>query len=296
MVVEDSAVTRAVIRARLAAEDVEIVEAVDGQDAIDQLQDVAPDVVLCDMEMPRVDGHGVLAWLRAHPELSSTPVVFLTAIDSVDDAVRALDGGAHDYLRKPFEPVELVSRVRAALRTRRLQDELRARNEELEQLVTTDVLTGLRNRRFLAGELERSVSQVRRHGGSLAVLLLDVDHFKRVNDEHGHHVGDDVLVTVALRLGAALRIEDVLARWGGEEFLVLAPDTDGAGAAVLAERLRAAVAAGPVRVLPALDVAVSVSVGWTTFADGDDPDELLRRADGALYDAKDAGRNAVRGA
>jgi two-component system, cell cycle response regulator len=295
MVVEDSVVTRAVIRRRLGAEDVEIVEAVDGQDAIDQLERVAPDVVLCDVEMPRVDGHGVLRWLREHPVLSSTPVVFLTAIDSVEDAVRALDGGAYDYLRKPFEPVELVSRVRAALRTRHLQDELRARNAELEQLVTTDVLTGLRNRRFLSAELERAVSRARRHGLGLAVLLLDIDHFKRVNDEHGHAAGDEVLAAVAVRMGAALRTEDVLARWGGEEFLALAPDTGQVGAAVLAERLRAAVAAEPVAVLPDLEIPVSISVGWTTFAHGDDDQAMLRRADEALYEAKDAGRNAVRG-
>jgi len=295
MVVEDSVVTRAVIRRRLGAEDVEIVEAVDGQDAIDQLERVAPDVVLCDVEMPRVDGHGVLRWLREHPVLSSTPVVFLTAIDSVEDAVRALDGGAYDYLRKPFEPVELVSRVRAALRTRHLQDELRARNAELEQLVTTDVLTGLRNRRFLSAELERAVSRARRHGLGLAVLLLDIDHFKRVNDEHGHAAGDEVLAAVAVRMGAALRTEDVLARWGGEEFLALAPDTGQVGAAVLAERLRAAVAAEPVAVLPELEIPVSISVGWTTFAHGDDDQVMLRRADEALYEAKDAGRNVVRG-
>lgn len=296
LVVDDSMVTRVVVRRYLAGEDVEVLEATDGQDAVDRMAELDPDVVLCDVEMPRLDGFGVLGWMREHPRFATVPVVFLTAVTSPEEVARALDEGAHDYLRKPFEPVELVARVRAARRIRRLQGELLRRNAELEDLVSTDVLTGLRNRRHLVQELGREISRARRRGTPAAVLLVDVDRFKAINDRYGHAGGDRVLQQVALRMHGVSRAEDVLGRWGGEEFLLLAGDTDAEGAAALAERLRRAVADEALPVEGTRNTRVTVSVGWSSVRDGDDPDAVLARADEALYAAKAAGRNVVRSA
>jgi two-component system, cell cycle response regulator len=269
-----------------------VVEAVDGEDALRSVSRTRPDLILLDVEMPNLDGHGMLAKLREDPSTDDIPVVFLTARSSTEDVVEGLRLGAHDYLRKPFEPAELLARVTAALRVKALQDELRQRNDELTAMSRTDALTGLPNRRALAGYLEEVCSLARRVGKQAALLMVDVDHFKQVNDTHGHDAGDDVLQEVARRLKSVCRTEDMAGRWGGEEFLVIAPMTGIEGAAALGERVRAAIAASPIHVdETGADLAVTASIGAT--AGVDDGDALLRIADAALYEAKRSGRDRV---
>jgi two-component system, cell cycle response regulator len=200
--------------------------------------------------------------------------------------------GAHDYLRKPFEPSELLARVGAALRVKALQDELRVRNAELELMARTDALTGLANRRHLEESLVSHASLAHRHDTSMAVLVGDVDRFKRVNDEHGHAAGDAVLRVVASRLEEGIRREDIVGRWGGEEFLVIAPHSDLGAAAVLGERLRAAVADTPLPLPHGGKLTVTISIGCAAGTDREWED-LVRRADDALYAAKESGRNRV---
>lgn len=294
LVAEDSLVVRALLRAQLRERGYTVVEAADGEQALERARESHPDVVLLDVDMPKRSGFDVLAEMKIDPGLAEVPVVFITGRTTADDAVRGLDMGAHDYLRKPFEAAELTARVHAAVRTKRLQDELRALNEDLSRLANTDNLTGLANRRSLDDELVRLSARADRHGGTLSVLLVDVDNFKDVNDLHGHHVGDDALVALAARLTERLRAEDLVGRWGGEEFLVLAPDVGRAGAATLADALRAHVS---VRPLPtgAGPIPFTVSVGWAFRQPGETPEDLLRRADNALYAAKGAGRDRVAG-
>ena len=208
------------------------------------------------------------------------------------ELVGALNRGAHDYLIKPFDPAELDARVTAALRVKALHDALLEANRRLAAQALTDDLTGLANRRAGAHELERAVALAVRHGHVLALARVDVDHFKRINDTYGHQAGDLVLAEVARRLASAVRGGDELARWGGDEFVAILPDTDRAGALRAAERLRAAVADAPVEVEGAA-VAVTISVGWAHWS-GDTPNDLLARADRAVYQAKDAGRGKVR--
>jgi PleD family two-component response regulator len=186
LVADDSLVIRSVLRKQLQEHGHVVTEAVDGEDALRAIRDETPDVVLLDVEMPKMSGHAVLAELRSNPATAHIPVVFLTARATTADVVEGLRLGAHDYLRKPFEPAELLARVSAALRVKRLQDELRIRNIELEASSRTDALTGLPNRRHLQEQLAAAASASRRHGGSVAVLMVDVDHFKRVNDRLGH--------------------------------------------------------------------------------------------------------------
>jgi two-component system, cell cycle response regulator len=291
LVVDDSAVIRSVLRKHLVEQGYTVEEAVDGVAGLQACRDALPDVVLLDIEMPALDGHGVLTELQADPATKHIPVVFLTARTSTEDVVEGLRIGAHDYLRKPFEPSELIARVSAACRVKELEDELRRRNAELEELSRTDPLTGLANRRHLQEHLTITAAIARRHDGSMSVLMIDVDHFKRVNDTYGHEVGDTVLREIAIRMGAACRTEDLLGRWGGEEFLLVAPATDVDGAAEVGERVRAAVSSSPIDVPGGGGVTVTVSIG---AAEGHgEIDELLRVADTALYAAKAGGRDRL---
>jgi diguanylate cyclase (GGDEF)-like protein len=292
LVIDDSASVRAVLRAQLAEAELVVVEAEDGAGGLEVARDAQPDVVLLDIEMPGSDGFAVLEQLRSDEALQDIPVIFLTGKVDPDDVARGLRSGAHDYLRKPADTVELLARVRAALRTKRLQDELRERNEQLEQVACTDSLTHLYNRRFSEEELARLCARSRRHGRPLSVALFDVDGLRAVNKEHGYEVGDRTLVEIGQRLSGRKRAEDVLGRWGGEEFIVLMPDTPLEGALPAAEAFRSAVGRTPIEV-GGVRLAVTVSGGVTGFADEDSPEHVIRRADDALQEAKRAGSDRV---
>jgi two-component system cell cycle response regulator len=287
LIVEDSEVIRTLLEER----DYTVVEAADGLLGLDAAREHQPDVVLMDVEMPNMDGYEALAAMKREPELAGIPVVFLTARSEPEEMVLALEAGGHDYLKKPFESPELMARIQAALRARKLQNELRDLNRVLEVQAATDSLTGLCNRRAIDGQLARALAAATRHGRAIAVLMLDLDHFKQINDVHGHHAGDEVLAAVADRLRARTRTEDTLGRWGGEEFMIITDQTDADGAAVLAEELRAAIAGEPI-LLDGESIDITASVGWALW-NGDTEEELVRRADRALYAAKDAGRNSV---
>jgi diguanylate cyclase (GGDEF)-like protein len=289
LVAEDSLVVRTVVCDQLEDEGYEVVEAADGESALVKAAAERPDAILLDIEMPGLDGHQVLARLKADRDLGGIPVVFLTGRTGTDDMVAGLRAGAHDYLRKPFETAELLARVGGAVRIKRLQDELRIRNEQLDRLSRVDGLTGLYNRRHIDQQLRKEVATAERHHQPLAVLMLDIDHFKRVNDVEGHPAGDQVLREFASRLTEVTRAGDVVGRWGGEEFIVIAPHTDLDGALGLGERIRAAVADTPMDVGDHT-IAVTVSIGCGV---GDDGRALVERADAALYRSKSGGRNRV---
>jgi len=295
LVVDHAPQNRAAARAPLAGAGYVVHEAGDGAEALGMAARERPNVILLDVAGSREDGIGVLAALQSDADLSEVPVVVLGERTEPAAAIEALRQGAHDYVARPFDDAELVARVHSATRTKMLRDELRARNAQLERLASTDALTGLYNRRFLDTQARTLGSRSRRHDSALAALLIDIDGFKAINDSHGHAAGDAVLDAVGDRLRSRLRAEDLVGRWGGEEFLVLAPDTGAGGAAALAEDLRAAVGVAAVEV-EGVRVAVTVSVGWATWSGPDDDAEaLLRRADAGLYAAKAAGRDAVRG-
>ena len=291
LVVDDDPVSRQVVVSQLEADGHEVTQAEDGVIALEMVRSSRPDVVLLDVEMPNLDGYGVLARLTSGAP-GDIPVIVLTGRDSGSDATRAIELGALDYLRKPVEAVELRARVRAALRLKDVQDELRRANVELEDAVRTDMLTSLPNRRHVVEHLARTASAARRQRTLMSLLMVDVDHFKRVNDTEGHAGGDCVLHEIAARIRAMLRTEDMAGRWGGEEFLLVLPATDLDGGWRLAERIREAVSGTPIAVAEGREIVVTVSIGCAE-GHGDDIDDHLRRADRALDDAKAAGRNCV---
>ena len=235
----------------------------------------------------------VLQDVKSDPELFRTALVAVVDRGAAAELRAALGHGAHDVLASDAAPAEIMARVSAARRVHEMQALLLSREQALEELAYHDDLTGLPNRRFAMRQLGALLSRTRRHGQELSLLVVDADRFKALNDRYGHLAGDAILRGLAARLRERVRAEDLVARLGGEEFLVVAPDTGPAGAAALAEDLRAAVAAGPLAV-GRLAVPVTVSVGWASWA-GEDVDGLLGRADRALYAAKAAGRDCVHG-
>jgi two-component system cell cycle response regulator len=261
--------------------------------AVEQARASAPDVVLMDVTLGDVEA--MVAALKRDAEAYRAAVVLVERAGlDLDAALAALRGGVQDFLVEPVEDAELIARVESAGRTKGLQEELVVQSRRLEALIFEDPLTGLSNRRFILTQLAGQLSGARRHGRPFSVAMLDIDHFKAVNDRFGHAAGDQVLAAVTRTLRAHLRAEDQLGRLGGEEFLALLGDTDERAAPAAAEKLRAAVAAAPPR-YEGVELAVTVSVGWASW-DGEEPDELLRRADDALYQAKRAGRNRIEGA
>jgi two-component system cell cycle response regulator len=252
------------------------------------------DAILCDLNMPLMDGFKFLRAAKSEPNLADIPVVMLTAEAEVGDVVKAFDLGAYDYITKPFLPAILRARLSAMYRIKRLQDQLKAQKNQMEKMATTDPLTSLPNVRQFRKALEVEVSRSARYGHPLSIVMLDIDHFKRVNDTWGHPAGDAVLVGLGGLFAVALRQVDLAARYGGEEFVVILPHTTGEDARMVAERLRVAVEEKPFPGAPGgIPLTVSLGVSTREGKDGPDGQALINAADQALYQAKEGGRNRV---
>jgi two-component system, cell cycle response regulator len=278
---------RSAVRAVLERAGCAVADAASRPDAVSAARRWCPDVLLL-----HADLGAALADVKGDPDLFRIAVVMVGKPPDLDAAVDALEHGAHDLLREDATPGELVARVRAAHRAQEMQQQLLTRERDLEAMAYYDELTGVANRRFAIRQLHALLSRARRHDQDLSVMLFDADRFKALNDRHGHGAGDEVLRGLAQRLRARVREEDVVARFGGEEFLVILPDTAADGAATAAEDLRAAVAAEPFAV-GRIALALTVSAGWATWG-GEDLERLIARADRGLYAAKEAGRDCVK--
>lgn len=295
LLVEDSASQREAIRRALREGGLSdrILEASDGLEGLRLLLSEPVDLVICDLELPRLAGDKLLYMARSQSQREVAFLV-LTGVDDPARRARLLRDGACDVVTKPFHDSDLVARVELRLQVMRLQRELVAKNRMLEHLSTTDALTGLRNRRFLEEHLEVEFLRARRYRTPLAVVLADLDHFKEVNDRHGHAAGDAALRAVARQLQRRLRATDVGGRYGGEEFLAVLGHQQLEGARVFAERWRADVAAQTVATDEGERVGVRMSVGIASYsAEMPSAGTLLARADEALYRAKTAGRDCV---
>jgi diguanylate cyclase (GGDEF)-like protein len=266
----------------------------DGLAAFKMLRTTPIDLVVCDLDMPRCDGLKFLRLKATDPAFAGIPVIVVTGAEDVARKVQALTTGASDYVIKPFEPNELAARIAVHLKLRKLQAELLRTNSELQRLTQTDHLTDVANRRYLAERLEEEYLRARRYDRPLSVALLDIDHFKRINDEHGHPGGDHALVEVAKLIKYTLRCHDFVARYGGEEFAMLLPETSADRAILALERVRIAIEHADIRYADK-HMPLTVSLGMASF-----PHELVAKAsdfitlaDAALYDAKRSGRNRV---
>jgi diguanylate cyclase (GGDEF)-like protein len=269
-------------------------EARDGIDGFKSLIASKPDLVICDLEMPRMDGFKFLQMVNSREELKDIPIIMLTGRDERELKIKGLNFGACDYLTKPFDIGELVARVKVQLKVKALQDDLKRSNELLRELSDTDPLTRLHNRRYLTKFLDCELTRTMRTGERLSLIMLDIDNFKKVNDTYGHQNGDTVLSAVADAIRKGRRCYDIAARYGGEEFVILLPGTSLRGGITVAEQLRSIVQA--IYFEPPLDkLAITISAGVSAFpaACVDDADSLIKEADKALYRAKKNGRNRV---
>lgn len=298
LVIEDSITIRKEIIETLQTHSIATCyhEAGDGLEGLKILLGTKIDLVVCDVEMPRLDGFRFLAMVRAREELRDIPILLLTGKGDMDSKVRGLEQGASDYITKPFDASELVARVKIHLKIKRLQDELLRANELLLEISHTDHLTGLYNRRYLMDILEREYPRTKRTGSSLSFLILDIDHFKDINDKFGHQEGDTVLAHAAAVFREQLRGYDTPVRFGGDEFVAVLPEASLSDAMVVAERVRKALEQiafsgklEKVRISASLGVAVYPSAEVATVED------LIRAADNALYRAKARGRNCAEG-
>jgi len=285
LIIDDDPDALEVAKSRLAKEGLDILCIDGGVRGLEAARRETPDLILLDVDMPEMSGFDVCRALKSDRELCMIPVLFLSGSCTGESKVQGLDLGAVDYVTKPFDAFELRARVRAALRTKRLQD-------LLFEHAHIDPLTGLPNRRALMERLYREWSRIDRHGGQLSFVMADIDHFKLVNDRHGHGAGDRLLQEVAGAIAGQCREVDLPARIGGEEFAIIVPDETAGGAVRLAERCRAEIEKSCVVVNDEV-VRATASFG-VADADGlTSPELLMKLADEALYRAKESGRNRV---
>jgi diguanylate cyclase (GGDEF)-like protein len=296
LVVDDSAGLREEVKRLAGRLEVfgEINEAHDGIDAFKKVMASKPDLILCDLIMPTVDGLKFLTMLYSRPEFRDVPVIMLTGRADSESKIRGLELGASDYVTKPFDEGELLARIKVQLKIKALQDTLKGANKRLWELSTVDVLTGLFNRRYFMESLEREVDRSRRYKTPLTFIMMDIDFFKKLNDNHGHQAGDDVLKSVGATIKESVRTSDIPGRYGGEEFCVILPETDLDGAILLADRLNEAIRNTPIETV-AGTLGCTVSVGVSCFSCLEEPTgaELIHVADTALYEAKESGRDRV---
>ena len=252
------------------------------------------DVMIVSLSNEKLDGLRLCAYFRSLESTRDLPILVVAEPDDEKKAVRALDLGASDIVIKPIDSEELLARVKTQVRKKRYLDALRARLDQSMELAVTDQLTGLHNRRYMRVQLESFVKRANMGGQPVSILLCDIDHFKKVNDIHGHSAGDDVLREFGRRLRENIRPMDLACRYGGEEFVVIMPETSQALAQAAGERLRQIVAETPFPIGRGDELKVTMSGGVSTIIPPEDSIEaLLKRADDALYRAKSAGRNQI---
>ena len=253
------------------------------------------DLIVVSLGMRGFDGLRLCSQLRSLPEGRNVPILVVVSDADRRKLTQALEMGVNDYLTRPVDKNELVARVRTQLRKKRYADRLRHNVQLSLEMAITDQLTGLHNRRYMARHLDNLVASASRTGKPLAFLILDIDYFKAVNDGHGHDIGDEVLKEFANRIAANVRGIDLACRYGGEEFVVVMPDTDVSFAFTIAERLRKSIETTPIVISRApgtLNITISIGIAGSE-GQADTADALLHRADQALYSAKRNGRNRV---
>jgi two-component system cell cycle response regulator len=296
LIADDDRMSHRLLQKTLEREGYEVIAVDNGRLALEQLSlPDGPRLALLDWMMPEMDGPGVCLEVRKQQERPYVHIVLLTSRGSKEDVVAGLEAGADDYLTKPWDPAELMARLRTGRRILQLEDRLVEARETMRYKATHDPLTSLFNRGVIMDLLSRELIRTRRENGCTLVMLGDLDHFKDVNDRYGHIVGDEVLQEVARRLLGLVRSYDFVGRYGGEEFLVVLNNCDCTQAILRAEEIRNRIASPPVATKSG-PLSITMSLGVLASKDWDfcPAEQVLGEADVALYQAKADGRNCVR--
>lgn len=299
LVADDEPINRTLIQRRLERAGYYVLAAENGREAVEAAINNSPDLIILDVMMPLMDGLTACRLIKENEATRDIPVIFLSARDETDVKVSGLALGANDYISKPFKAEELLARVEVAMRLKRERDRLRLSAEEArvtaeiaQERAMTDALTGLLNRYGLQRVLAHEYAEARRYGRPLSCLMIDLDNFKTINDTFGHATGDAALKQVGAILTGIVRRSDMVTRYGGDEFLVLLPETDLEGAEALAEKVRA-LAAGQEFGDTEPRFQLTLSIGAATLSGEESGNDMIVRADMALYEAKEQGRNRV---
>jgi two-component system, cell cycle response regulator len=294
LIVDDRPASHERIAAVLADEHSVEVEA-DPNEAVFRAADGHYDLVIVSLALENFDALRLCSQLRSLERTRGIPILAVAEPDNETRMLRGLEIGVNDYLVRPIDKNELLARVRSQIRKRRYTERLRDNMQMSIEMALTDALTGLFNRRYMESHLSTLIEQAAARGKPLSALVLDIDYFKSINDTHGHDAGDDVLRDFAMRIRRSIRGIDLACRFGGEEFVVIMPETDMAVATMVAERLRRRIAADPFTIQQgARNIPVTISIGIAALGGrDDDAARLLKRADQALYRAKRDGRNRV---
>jgi len=292
LVVQAEPSERAFQKSLFAEAGMSVVEACSGSEALDYLATDHPDLVVLGRMLPDMDGLDLLPRLKSS-ELDFLPVLVASHRSETAERVRGLQLGADDYISRPCDPAELLARARALLRTKQTHDRIRKLQLTLEQMVVSDPLTGLYNRRFLMDRLLQEMQRSDRHGEPLAFAMIDLDGFKTINDLYGHVLGDKVLRAVGNAISRSIRVSDIAARYGGDEFAVILPQTPPEGAMRVCERLLRAISEAGFQDDSGKIFRVTASLGLAYYPadDVETPEDLVHSADGALYGAKRSGKN-----
>ncbi len=296
LVIEDSAQDRRLLEAYLSDFGFRTRPAESAATGLDLARECHPDLIVLDLLLPDRSGYDFIESLKQDSRCAHVPVLVVSAMAEVQDRVKALEVGADDFIVKGFERLEFEARSRRLLRLKHSLDHLNTRCDQAMRLAVTDSLTGLYTHGFMRETLDTQLRCAQRYGHPYSVIFADIDHFKQVNDRHGHAAGDAVLCAVAKTIKGMARQSDTLVRYGGEEFVALLPETEGPDAMALAERMRTAVAALDVPIDPTTTIRVTLSLGVASYpADAADGETLVQRGDGAMYTAKQTGRNRTVG-
>lgn len=313
LVVDDSLINLEKIAVQLEARGIDVVKAESGSEALHLVGETDFDLILLDVMMPDLNGYEMCQIWKGNPKTATIPVVFLTALSEPEDIVRGFAVGGGDYVSKTASSAELIARVETQLALKKSKKLLEKVNQDLikeieqrkkaearlketlkdlENLAKIDPLTKLENRRQAMDLLTREASRYHRNSKPYCLVMADIDHFKIFNDTYGHECGDFVLTQVGKIMAAEVRIHDHVTRWGGEEFLMILPETDKKDGMDVAEKLRTKITSGKFS-YRGKDMKLSLTFGVADSLDGKNPEEILRKADEALYRGKNAGRNCV---
>lgn len=294
LIVDDDPVARQILRTSLVRFGHEVVEMMDGRAAWEYLQTETVRLVITDWLMPEMDGVELIRHIRSRPFSGYVYTIILTAKDDKSDIVRGLEAGADDYLTKPFNIHELHARVMIGVRILDLETNLKSAHDKMEAMAMHDTLTGLLNRRAIYAHLDAELNRRDREARQLSLALMDLDHFKSINDTCGHLVGDRVLIHIGQCIMQTVRPYDWIGRWGGDEFLLILPGADLEGAMVIAERIRLRIKSNPFVLEDGSELLLHVSMGVMTAPSGTITiEQLVANVDQALYQAKQGGRDQV---
>ena len=293
LVVEDQNFESDKIVETLHADDDTVIPVQSGMQAMEYASQNDFELLIISLNLKNEDGLRLCSHLRSNERTRNVPILMVSTDDTMERIAHGLEIGAHDYILRPIDRNELLARARTQIRRKRFQERLRASYEVSISMALTDSLTGLYNRRYLETHMQKLIRKNLETNKKMCVLMLDIDHFKEVNDTYGHGVGDEILKTFSHRLSESLRGIDMVARLGGEEFTAVLPDTHGDLAMLIAERLRTSICEKPIKCsAPDGEITISTSIGGTIIDPGDHSvEEVLSRADKMLYDAKTNGRN-----